>query len=383
MKTECGTWSPTGGFSVEKTSLINKSKKLVLIFADRKLYETTTIFDAFCQKFKEAELVFGTSAGEILGNETYDDGCVYLCLEFEKSEFIVQSIQAKSMADSCAIGEDLGKQLMEKGGLKAVFILCDGLGLNGSQLINGVNNVIPHYITVSGGLAGDNGRFETSLVGVNATPQKNAAVAIGFYGDKLVVRSGSNDGWSIFGPIRKITQSDGPFLYELDGKPALELYKKYLGDEAKSLPVSGLSFPCAIWSPDQGFDSHVIRTLLSIDEQTQSMTFAGDIPQGYHMRLMWGRFDDLIEASSSAAKKAAPFSQENSDAVSIMISCIGRKILMGQRIINEIHEATKHLGSNTTNIGFYSYGEIGKHQTSNTFVLHNQTMTITSISEII
>lgn len=382
MKTEQGTWNPQTGFKVEKSNLTNNHKQLVIAFFDRELKNQESIYEVFRKQFPKAEIVLGTSGGEILGADLFHNSCVYVCVELETSLFRVYSDTLEDTHASFTTGENLGHKLMQDPNLQAVFILSEGLSVNGTTLVQGINKVVPQRIPISGGLASDYDRFQETRVGYNQDPTTKNVVAIGFYGDNLDIRTGSKDGWSIFGPIRTITKSLGPVLYELDGKPALELYKKYLGDEAKNLPSSALSFPSAIWSPDEDFDSYVIRTVLSVDEDEQSITFAGEIPQGHHMRLMWGKFDDLIEAASTSAKNASPFQRNEADVLSIMISCIGRKSLMGQRIINEVQNAAKHLGQNTCNIGFYSYGEIAKHQTYERSVLHNQTMTITTIAEV-
>ena len=69
-------------------------------------------------------------------------------------------------------------------------------------------------------------------------------------------------------------------LYELDGRPALALYKEYLGDRASGLPATALLFPLAVRS-DRSATRRTVRTILGIDEEQQSMTFAGDVPEGW------------------------------------------------------------------------------------------------------
>ncbi|MDP1153786.1 FIST C-terminal domain-containing protein, partial [Klebsiella pneumoniae] len=81
------------------------------------------------------------------------------------------------------------------------------------------------------------------------------------------------------------TRSSHNVLYELDGEPALDIYKRYLGDHARELPGSGLLFPFAMLGDDDS-ESGLVRTILGVDEAQGSVTLAGDIdPQGY-LRLM-------------------------------------------------------------------------------------------------
>ena len=383
MKTDSGFWTPKNGLNVDSEHITDASKEnlLVLFFADRKQIEAGDFFEDLRQRYPNGHLVGCSSGGEILQDYVSDEGCVFSCIDFEHTTYKIHVEPLLDHSQSFTAGHNVGNAL-DSTDLKAVFVLSDGLHANGSRFVQGINESTHDGVVISGGLAADNMRFESTCVGYNENPKPKQVVAIGFYGEKIDIRTGSKDGWSIFGPIRTITKASGPVLFELDGKPALDVYKKYLGDEAKDLPKSGLSFPCAIWSPEQDFSSYVIRTILAVDEEEQSMTFAGDIPQGHHLRLMWGKFDELIDAAARSAQTATPFSSESSDSLSIMISCIGRKALMGQRIIQEIIEAHKIFDNKTTNIGFYSYGEIAKHQIDGKPVLHNQTMTITTFSEI-
>ena len=102
-------------------------------------------------------------------------------------------------------------------------------------------------------------------------------------------------GWDPFGPERLITRSEGNVLYELDGKSALDLYKRYLGEHSQELPASGLRFPLSLRIP--GADTRLVRTILAVDEPHQSMRFAGDVPQGAYAQLMKANFDRLIDGA--------------------------------------------------------------------------------------
>ena len=106
------------------------------------------------------------------------------------------------------------------------------------------------------------------------------------------VGSGCDGGWSDFGPERRITRSEGNVLFELDGKPALDLYKTYLGERADGLPGSALLFPLSVRRGGAG--ETLVRTILGMDEAAQSLTFAGDMPQGGVARLMRANNDHLI-----------------------------------------------------------------------------------------
>lgn len=381
MKAENGYWSPTKGFSTVGSNISDKAQ-LVLYFGENDILSDKTLYESFKKKFPKADILGCTTGGEIINDEVSDDSCVYIAMEFDKTKVKAVMRRVEMPDDSENVGIELAEALHDKD-LKAILVLSEGLTINGSALVKGINSRIDtSKVIVSGGLAGDGTRFQKTLVGCNENPKSRQVAAIGLYGDDLIIQTGSEGGWEVFGPQRVITKSEGNVLYELDGKPALELYKKYLGEEAEKLPSSGLYFPLAIWPQGMTYEDSVIRTILAIDEDAQSIRFAGDMPQGYNVRLMWGKFDGIVDGAISSAKSACGAPQiANSNSVSIVISCLGRKALMGQRVIDEVEQVSKVLGNDNIRIGFYSYGEIARHKYFGTSVLHNQTMTITTLYE--
>ena len=250
--------------------------------------------------------------------------------------------------------------------------------MNGTILAKNVNEEKPTTL-ITGGLAGDDARFEKTLIIANDEAKDKRVVAIGFYGENLHVSSGCYAGWDEFGTERIITKSDANVVYEIDNQPALELYKKYLGDESVNLPSSGLRFPISI-KKDENDENAVIRTLLAVDEEKQSMTFAGDVPEGYIAKLMKTDIDGLIDGSELAAKDINQINQNQ--ALGLVVSCIGRKLVMKDLTDEELETIEDTIGKNVQLTGFYSYGELAPFsQEIKSCQLHNQTMTLTVIYE--
>jgi len=261
------------------------------------------------------------------------------------------------------------------------MIFSEGLNINGSELVKGINSILSSSVIVTGGLAGDQADFKETIVVYNKAIKKNAVVAIGFYGSHLKTGVGSYGGWSSFGVDRLVTKSENNILYELDEQPALELYKKYLGKHVAGLPASALLFPLSIQLKKE--NSSLIRTILSINEEDGSMIFAGDIPQGEYVRLMTSNNEKLIDGAIHASEIALQNLGESDPDLAILISCVGRKLLLKQNTEEEIEAVAFTLGKKTNITGFYSYGELCPiNQTNNSCELHNQTMTITLFKEI-
>ena len=350
---------------------------LVLAFGGREELSNAERYNEIKNFYPDAHILMGSTSGEIMGEQVFDNTISLTAINFEKTELKIATLNISEVANSIEAGKKLAENLNSEK-LKHVFVLSDGLKVNGSELVKGFNSVLKSNISVTGGLAGDAAKFEKTLVGINQAPGEGVVVAIGFYGDNVRVGHGSAGGWDPFGPERVVTKSTGNVLFELDGQSALQLYKTYLGDKASGLPGTGLLFPLSL--KEKGSTTSVVRTLLAVNEADQSMTFAGDIPQGCIAQLMKANFDRLIDASIGVAEKNLEKLKCDAE-LAILISCVGRKLVLGQRIDEEVEEVRGVLGDKTSIIGFYSYGEISPLTAADSCQLHNQTMTITTISE--
>jgi hypothetical protein len=319
----------------------------------------------------------------VQGAKVHDETLLVTCLQFDKTSVRAASLPVSTSADSRAVGVALGRQLATDG-LAAVFVLSDGLIVNGSELIAGLNEAEPESVLITGGLAGDGDRFERTWVLLDRRPTQGVVTSVGFYGSNVVVRHGSRGGWDIFGRERRVTRSDGNVVYELDGQPALQLYKTYLGELATGLPATGLLFPLALLreAGDTGDGEPIVRTLLGIDEAAQSLIFAGNVPEGALARLMRTNLDRLVDGAADAAERArgAEAHGHRGPVLSIAISCVGRRMVLGERIDEELEAVLEQLLPGIVQVGFYSYGELSPFATGRCD-LHNQTMTLTTLSE--
>jgi hypothetical protein len=357
--------------------------QLVLYFGSRGDLENRQPYIELRARFPDAHIFGCSTGGQIRNDEVFDDEIAAVALSFRSTRLRLVSEDVAAAGFSRRAGEALGRKLAADA-LAAIFVLSDGLCVNGSELVAGIAHEVGNAIPVTGGLAGDGPLFQSTLVGADGPPRDHQVAAVGFYGDAVRIGHGSAGGWDVFGPRRRVTRSSGNVLYELDGEPALDLYERYLGEEdAKGLPSTALLFPLRVYEPDRP-DHDMVRTILGIDREARSMTFAGDVPEGWVAQLMRGNFDRLEAGAALAARLArvkTPAGGEAGSQVALLVSCIGRRLLMGQKTADEVEATAPELGDNVTRIGFYSYGEISPHAASGVCQLHNQTMTITTISE--
>ncbi len=319
-----------------------------------------------------------STAGEIYDSFVVDDSLVATAIHFKHTQVNMVNINVNQVSDSRSAGKQLSDQL-DKTNLSHVFVISDGLKVNGSELVIGLHDNIPAHVPVTGVLAGDGSQFQQTLVGINSPPQEGNIVVVGLYSERLLVGYGSVGGWDAFGPERKITKSSSNVLHELDNQSALDLYKTYLGDETKGLPSTGLLFPLTIQTENN--EHPVVRTILAIDEDNKTMTFAGDMPEGATVCLMKANFESLITGAGESAEQSLKAIHAGEAELAIGISCVGRKLVLGQRIDEEVEEVREMLGEKTVITGFYSYGEISPFLPEAKCELHNQTMTITVLAE--
>jgi hypothetical protein len=352
---------------------------LLIVFAAVDHLEQPNFLPALRSRFPNSEIIGCSTAGEITAEGVDDGGCAINAIEFSRCTVRTARTQLAAMTDSRAAGQRVA-QTLNRPDLRAILTFGPGVAINGSALVEGMTDIVGTRIPITGGLAGDGGKFQRTLTVGTEGISDDHVVAVGLYGEHLRFGHGSFGGWETFGPARKVTRCEGNILFELDGEPALAIYKRYLGDHAKDLPASGLLFPFAMLGDNQ-HDVGLIRTILAVDDVAGSLTLAGEIKAGGNLKLMHASTDKLVNGAETAAEAAAAMLNGPGDHLAILVSCVGRKLVMGNRVDEEVEAVADVLGKRACLTGFYSYGEISPFAAGAACQLHNQTMTITCLGE--
>ena len=349
---------------------------IILLFVSPKFKAKTELVEQLLNMYPDVNLLGCSTAGEISGITVADETVSLTAIKFEKVQHQLEIVEIEHKNQSFNAGASLAQKL-KSDDLKHILLFSDGLNVNGADLVSGLRSVLPST-SITGGLAGDGYDFKETFVIANEDITDKIAVGIGLYGNELKVGYSSKGGWDSFGIERRVTKSDENVLYELDGFPALELYKSFLGDNAKKLPSSGLLFPLNLRVNES--DAPVVRTILGVNEAEQSLTFAGNIPEGAYVRLMKANVDRLINGAEDSAKNAINVTKQHTE-LAILISCVGRRLVLKQLVEEEVEVVREIIGDTPKITGFYSYGEIAPFGLFSPCELHNQTMTITTLSE--
>jgi len=345
----------------------------------------STFFEDFAKPLNQLRAAFPKScwigcstSGHFLDDAIDDDGVVVVVAKFETTRLRQASARFSEGADIRAIGQSLAQDLWRED-LRGLMVMAEGLLLNGSELIEGLAVVIPAKVPVFGGLAGDGGRFQNTLVISGKVPTAKTVTAVGFYGEDFTIRVATSGGWDWIGPDRLITGAEGNKLLTLDNRPALSLYKQYLGDLSDDLPTSGIRFPLGIHSSETQ-QCETLRMIRSIDEQEGSITLCGNVAEGSFARLMHANRERLIQAAADATDMLLQSTDHDGGGLAFIATCIGRRMILGSDAVEEINVARQGLPKRHALIGFYTYGEIAP-LANNELAFHNQTFTIGLLQE--
>lgn len=350
---------------------------VILLFISPEFQRTEEAVGIIKEQFPNSTITGCSTSGEICDVDVMDNSIVFNALKFDSTNHKLESVKIDDFESSTDAGFHLRSKL-EGEDLKHILVFSDGLHVNGADLVEGMNKIENQSVTITGGLAGDGADFSKTFVINNGHVKDKEIIGLGLYGKALKVGYGSKGGWDSFGIERLVTKSEKNVLFELDGEPALQLYKSFLGDKADELPGSGLLFPLSLRTSEG--ELPVVRTILSVDEAAQSLTFAGNIPEGASARLMKANVNHLIDGAESSAMITKEVLSHDSD-FALLISCVGRRLVLDQLVEEEVEAVREVLGDKPKITGFYSYGELAPFGKFNPCQLHNQTMTITTFSE--
>ncbi len=376
MRTKSFVYDLSLGWEESEFPPINPERTLAIAFASPEFRKRPEVLQSLLDIYPGLKVAGCSTSGNIVGDSLRDESFVVTLVQFDYPNFEVLSEQCKFPGDSRKVGAKLGKRL-RRPDLRHVLIFADGLNVVGTEIVGGLREVLPEKVGVTGGLAGDADRFEKTFVITSSGISEHEVVAVGLYGTKLVAKSGTSGGWIPFSDEHVVTKSTANIVYEFDGENALSIYKEYLGQYADELPAIGLKFPLQVSAGGYG-SPHETRSVLGVDHERGSLTFAGSIPEGSIVRLMCADSDALVNAAGAACDQAwmgLPGSK-----LALGVSCVGRRLLLGDRAEDELRLARSELPNATRLVGFYSYGEICPHQ-SGELGFHNQSFTVTVLGE--
>jgi hypothetical protein len=188
------------------------------------------------------------------------------------------------------------------------------------------------------------------------------------FSGELAVSYGVDNGWRPVGKPARVTRSAGGIVHEIDGRPALEFYERYLGAGAGPSPAN----PLAVF--EEGADDFYLRAAATHNPETGSIVVFGGPPEDATVQLAVAMTDEIFEGTRSAVRKAVEhFPADATPEAAVVFSCMVRKAVLGSQTATETEITRDELAANLPLCGFYSYGEIAPLESGST-QLHNETI---------
>lgn len=354
---------------------IDFDPNLILCFSSIDEHSLKPFLSQLKQQFPIANIVGCSSGGDIQDTNITYSALALTFVQFENTKLDVKLTNLKHSTNQTI----QFKHPLDENLLKHILVFTD-LQSNDFNFISRLQQELPKHIRVSGGVAAAHELTKnnnTYIIYQNKT-YKDAAVYIGFYGSQLSINCGSHAGWDSYDIERIATKVSGNILYELNGEKALKIYKSCLSKLNKKIEDSPFWHPVSIRIFEE--ERPIIRTVIGFNEEDDSIMFAGDIPLNCSVKLMKANLDRIITGAKKSAQDCL-IGQQSKPQLAILVSCIGRQVVLNKLINEELEIVKETLGDNCALSGYYSYGEFAPISKSSRGVLHNQTMTITTITE--
>lgn len=232
--------------------------------------------------------------------------------------------------------------------------------ISGDELIRGLTDAAGHDIMVAGGVAGNPVDF-SGIVFTNDVTCEAGLLALIIDRDKVLINGLAVSGWKPVGTTKKITKSEGSWVFTIDNEPAMNVIQRYLGNEiiisnnqTSGLLPSDLGYPLQF---ERASGNVIMKPALFFNTANQSVMMGGEVKEGELFRFSlppdFDVIDKVVESKRIIKEKEMPVSD-----VLIVFSCVGRLGTFGPLISTEIEGLASTWGKPM--IGFFSLGEFGK-----------------------
>jgi hypothetical protein len=377
METRLLTHRPESGWSSPLPSELDSARTLVTAFAPTAYAERDDFWASIAAAFPRSHVLSCSSAGAIAGEHVVDDTAVAVVARFDRAGLASASVPIQALEMSRRAGQKLGRALAE-GNPHAVIVVADGMHAQGAELVQGIAEALPAGTRIVGGMAGDGAACQRTWTLVEGVPRSGWVAAVALSGP-VEVGAAAHGGWRAFGPPRRVSRAEGSVVLELDGRPALAVYAEQLGDLARGLPAAAKRFPLAV-RVDGNDGTELMRTVQAIDTAAQSLSCAGDVPQGSVVRLARAGHEQLIDSAQRVAIAAVP--RDGTPVLALAISCASRREALGELCDDEAAVTHAALPPGSTQFGFYAYGEVAPSARA-ACDLHNQAISLVTIRELL
>lgn len=254
--------------------------------------------------------------------------------------------------------------------VRLCIVTMEGIQPPAGTVVELLQRALPAGAVVAGGMAGEKNRLERTVQTVGREVLEDSVVVMLFSGP-LTVATATGHGWMPVGTTHVATRMAGPLLAEIDHRPAVELYNRYLGGHS-------LFHPLAVY-PDSSEDFHIVTTLQATEDG--SLLTANFLPEGARVRLADAHPEEIIASGRRVCTEAVEAFGPRRPDLGLVFSCTGRRVILGSRIGEEVDLLTTTIGGDVPIGGFYAYGEICPPRDREESRVHNLTLTFVLLGE--
>lgn len=374
------TDSAMAGGSAAREALANLgvAPRLLVVFTTEH-YDHAVVLDAIRSATGTVPLLGCCTGGLIMPTGIMPMGVGLLALggaDFELALAIAPGLSTTPAASAETVAEALEAAQLDPAAERNNVALIFTDGLTGSlamdAAIQSAAAVLGPLCPLFGGAAGDSLNYGHTVLFAGDRIMSDALVAAQI-SSAAPIGVGVRHGWRPASRRMAVTRSSGNLLYELDGRPALEIYRELLPNET----ITPDNFRMISRYHPIGFvqagSEPLVRLPLAVTDDG-ALSCVGTLPGDAFAYIMEGNPGSLIEAAAVAAERAMAALEGKPPAVAIVINCVTRPPLLGDQSQAEIDRIRSVLGATTPFIGMYSFGEIAADDGPPAF--HNKTVAV-------
>jgi len=374
------TFHPATGWSAPFPPL-DSARTLIVVFAKCENPAQWEPLSELIAAYPKSKIIGCSSNTVINDGSLLEDSTSVGIIRFRDAELRIAQAKIGDFDDSRTAGLLIGAELHDID-LNGVLLFSDGETSDATAIVRGLQETLPPEITIAGGLSGG-ANAEVSVtpwVLIDGKICAMSACAVGLIGPTVEVVPATGGGWRQIGKDCICTQSYHRTLFELGGRRADDVYREFIHKhtgEGESFEC--VDYPLAIGT--DGLEMQIVRDVVEIDDDKGALVLAGDIPENAVVRVMHSNADDILDGVDEAVERLrSKMILPKSNALCICISCMGRKVVMGERTAEEPRLVKEKLGSKISHAGFYAFGEISTTTSGSPYV-HNHTITLVMIRE--
>ncbi len=335
-----------------------------IMFAGHEM-DHEVLLGGVCDAWPDIELIGCTTDGELSSRLGFrQDSVVLVLFGSDRIEFAAGLGQDLSgdVAGACsrAVAAARDKSVHPP---TICLALPESLTASGQAVVEALSRTLGGEVPVFGATSGD-GYELTKTHQFCGREVYTDAVPVLLLSGPLVYSAAVESGWEPLGDPGVVTSSDYTTVHEIDGRPAMEFFRRFLGPDGAPTP----EFPLAIL--DEQGAVECLRTALSEhQDESGAITFLSEVREGAKVQITTADRAAILAGCSASVEKAfADYPHGKSPELAMVFSCCCRRLLLGTRTKEEMGIVESVLGSDFPVVGFYGYGEIGPPDSSDCVV---------------